>query len=42
MIRLNRKKMEEKLRQVMEFINVPNEEKERIQYESIREARENS
>ncbi len=32
MIRLRRKEMDKKLRMVMEFIKVPEEQKERIQY----------
>lgn len=42
MIRLKRKEMEEKLRLVMEFVSVPEEDKQRVNYEPAQKTVKNS
>ncbi len=42
MIRLNKKEMNRKLRLVMEFVKVPEEQKERIQYATIQKPEKDS
>lgn len=39
MIKLNRKQMEEKLKLVMEYLKVPEEKDDKVNYERVQETR---